>query len=379
MSWSIARANQLAAGLSLLFFGLGVSALIGKSYVGATIIGLPRFACRWPQSARGDFDVLVWLALPTALLLVVAAVPHALGPARCARSARIRRRPSPPVQPAGSCSTRRSSSAALLGGSPARTSVAGRRIDLGRGNDRGARLHRHRARDLRAMESVWAVAGALVFGGAEALQLQLQARGLDVSPFLMNMLPYLLTLLVLSSGAGDRPVRRACGARPALFSVWNSRPEAIARSPAMTRLRLLSRSPSVSLLARLARPAAAEKLAHRRRHLRRQRQRLRLQPGHERRPEAMKARPSPASSVLEAENVPETAEAERVMEGMIQQGAKLIFATSFGHQQFAFNLAKHASGRGLRACRRLDAGATISAISSARRRRPGTRWVWRRA
>jgi basic membrane protein A and related proteins len=44
--------------------------------------------------------------------------------------------------------------------------------------------------------------------------------------------------------------------------------------------------------------------------------------------------------VLEAENVPETAEAERIMEGMIQQGAKLIFATSFGHQESAFNLAK---------------------------------------
>ncbi len=28
------------------------------------------------------------------------------------------------------------------------------------------------------------------------------------------------------------------------------------------------------------------------------------------------------------------------MEGMIQQGAKPIFATSFGHQQFAFDLAK---------------------------------------
>lgn len=48
----------------------------------------------------------------------------------------------------------------------------------------------------------------------------------------------------------------------------------------------------------------------------------------------------PGVTLLEAENVPETAEAERVMEGMIQQGAKLIFATSFGHQQFAFNLAK---------------------------------------
>ena len=42
-----------------------------------------------------------------------------------------------------------------------------------------------------------AVAGALVFGGAEAFQLQMQARGLDVSPFLMNMLPYVLTLAVL--------------------------------------------------------------------------------------------------------------------------------------------------------------------------------------
>jgi basic membrane protein A and related proteins len=48
----------------------------------------------------------------------------------------------------------------------------------------------------------------------------------------------------------------------------------------------------------------------------------------------------PGVTVLEAENVAESAEAERVMEGMIQQGAKLIFATSFGHQQFAFNLAK---------------------------------------
>jgi basic membrane protein A and related proteins len=44
--------------------------------------------------------------------------------------------------------------------------------------------------------------------------------------------------------------------------------------------------------------------------------------------------------VLEAENVPETAESERVMSAMIAQGAKLIFATSFGHQEFAFSLAR---------------------------------------
>jgi basic membrane lipoprotein Med (substrate-binding protein (PBP1-ABC) superfamily) len=48
----------------------------------------------------------------------------------------------------------------------------------------------------------------------------------------------------------------------------------------------------------------------------------------------------PDVTLLEAENVPETAESTRVMEGMIQRGAKLIFATSFGHQQAAFDLAK---------------------------------------
>src|SRR5229473_2623781 len=45
-------------------------------------------------------------------------------------------------------------------------------------------------------------------------------------------------------------------------------------------------------------------------------------------------------TVLEAENVPETAEAQRVMAAMIAKGAKLIMATSFGHQEFAFNLAR---------------------------------------
>ena len=48
----------------------------------------------------------------------------------------------------------------------------------------------------------------------------------------------------------------------------------------------------------------------------------------------------PGVKLLEAENVPESAEAERVMEGMIQQGAKLIFPTSFGYQDSARRVAK---------------------------------------
>ena len=42
-----------------------------------------------------------------------------------------------------------------------------------------------------------AVAGALLFGGAISLELQIQALGVPVSPFLLDMLPYLLSLAVL--------------------------------------------------------------------------------------------------------------------------------------------------------------------------------------
>ena len=47
----------------------------------------------------------------------------------------------------------------------------------------------------------------------------------------------------------------------------------------------------------------------------------------------------PNVSVLTAENVPETDEAARVMEGMINQGAKIIFATSYGHLDAAAKVA----------------------------------------
>jgi basic membrane protein A len=47
----------------------------------------------------------------------------------------------------------------------------------------------------------------------------------------------------------------------------------------------------------------------------------------------------PDLDVLTAENVPETDEAARVMEGMIAKGAKIIFATSYGHLDAAMKVA----------------------------------------
>lgn len=48
----------------------------------------------------------------------------------------------------------------------------------------------------------------------------------------------------------------------------------------------------------------------------------------------------PDAEILQAENVPETAEAERVMENMISDGATIIFPTSFGHLEPALNVAR---------------------------------------
>ena len=48
----------------------------------------------------------------------------------------------------------------------------------------------------------------------------------------------------------------------------------------------------------------------------------------------------PDLEVITAENVPETDEAARVMEGMIDKGAKIIFATSYGHLDAALSVAE---------------------------------------
>jgi general nucleoside transport system permease protein len=61
-----------------------------------------------------------------------------------------------------------------------------------------------------------ATLGAFVFGGAVALQLQLQARGVDISPFLLNMLPYLFTLVILVIASRGR-AQRAPGEIRAVF------------------------------------------------------------------------------------------------------------------------------------------------------------------
>ncbi len=196
-------ANQLASGLALMFFGAGASALIGGPYVGRIIVGLPPLAVPWftelswaRGTTLGHYDLLVYLAVPVVLLV------HWL----------LHR-------------TRWGLSVRAIGEDPGVAYAAGKRLQLVRFQalflagvlTATGGAHLSVAMALSWTESMtggrgfiaialvifanwnprWLVAGAVLFGGVEALQLQLQARGTDVSPFLMNMTPYLLTLAVL--------------------------------------------------------------------------------------------------------------------------------------------------------------------------------------
>ena len=65
---------------------------------------------------------------------------------------------------------------------------------------------------------VRAALGAYLFGGVEALQFRSAEAGTKISPFFLNMLPYLFTIvvLVLATGDGAPPGGRARGAIPVL-------------------------------------------------------------------------------------------------------------------------------------------------------------------
>lgn len=195
------HANQLATGLSLMFFGIGMSALIGRPFFGALIEGLPRLTV--PGLAPGGtaarllgYDIMVLLAVPASLFTwwLVFRTRWGLGLRTVGEN--------PAAAFAAGLRPRRLQYQALifagalggLGGahmSVALTLTWAEGMTAGRGFIAIALVI------FAKWNPLWAIAGALLFGAAEGLQLQLQAVGADVSPFIMNMTPYLLTLAVL--------------------------------------------------------------------------------------------------------------------------------------------------------------------------------------
>ncbi len=196
------RTNQLASGLALWFLGAGMSTLIGLSFTGTHIEGLGEV--RLPGSdllpaawARViDQDVLVYLALPAAI-----AVTWLLWRTRWGLRVRAVGEDRLAAFAAGLHPDRLQFQALALAG--AFYGLGGAQLALAytRTWQEGMTTGRGFVAVVIVIFALWrplrAVLGALLFGGAVALGLQLQVRGLPVSPFLLDMLPYVLTLVVV--------------------------------------------------------------------------------------------------------------------------------------------------------------------------------------
>ncbi len=190
------NASQLATGLALMFFGLGVSALLGKPYVGQMAAALPKYPLLGPRSLLFRYDLLVYVAFLLAALawvflfrtrwgLQLRAVGENPAHAYAAGISPAR------VRLAAACVV---GFLAGLGGAQLALGVTqtwSEGMTAGRGFIAIALVIFSRWNPLRA------IVGAILFGGAVVLQLQLQARGIGISPFFLDMFPYVLTLFVL--------------------------------------------------------------------------------------------------------------------------------------------------------------------------------------
>lgn len=195
-------ANQLASGLTLGFLGIGLSALIGRPYVGKPVDGLPTWPLPWladlPVVGRVLFnhDLLIYAVVPLAFLLT-----WLLTQTRWGLSLRTVGEEKTVAYAAGLSPTRLQYQAVVIGGLFA--GLGGAHLSLGYTGvwneqmTNGSGFIAVALVIFAAWSPVRAIWGALLFGGATALQLQLQVSGAQVSPFLLGMLPYLLTLGVL--------------------------------------------------------------------------------------------------------------------------------------------------------------------------------------
>jgi ABC-type uncharacterized transport system permease subunit len=203
------KSNQLASGLALMFFGFGVSAWIGKPYVGGVIKGLPRYILpglsNLPRlyASLFKFDLLIYLAIPFTILVwwLLFRTRWGLGLRAVGENADT-------AFASGRNPWLIKYQALFIGGllaglGAAHLSIAytmnwSEYMTAGRGFIAVALVIFSKWHPLRA------IVGALLFSAAVAFQLLLQSSGIQISPFLLDTIPYILTILVLIAWGGTR-------------------------------------------------------------------------------------------------------------------------------------------------------------------------------
>jgi ABC-type uncharacterized transport system permease subunit len=204
MAWLVIvrGANQLASGFAVYFLGAGISMLIGARVIGSDVnglgqLGFPGLASLphpWGEIFRQD--LLVWLMVPVAFALA-----WLLLRTRWGLRVRAVGEDKQNAYAAGVRTSRVQVEAMLLAG--ALYGLAG--ADLTLSYTKTWQDWMTSGRGFIAIAIVilalWdprrAIAGALLFSVAMAVGIQLQAQGSGISPFVLDMLPYLVTIAVV--------------------------------------------------------------------------------------------------------------------------------------------------------------------------------------
>jgi general nucleoside transport system permease protein len=181
------RSNQVATGLALTMFGLGISALVGQAYTGKSVSAFPRFA---------GFDVFAILAVSLAI-----GVHIVLNQTRLGLILRAVGENHEAAHNLGYAVVRIRLAAIAFGGAMA--GLGGAYLSLVQTPFWAERMTAGRGWIALALVvfAAWRpgrlVAGAYLFGGISILQLHAQGLGLKVDALALSMLPYLATIVVL--------------------------------------------------------------------------------------------------------------------------------------------------------------------------------------
>lgn len=196
------KANQLATGLTLMFLGLGITAFFGRDFVSASIanglqaIPIPLLSEIPVIGGLFNQDILTYLSY-----LMGPALWFLLFKTRFGMMLRGTGENENVVYTYGINPKRMRYIGVVMGGvlaglGGAQLSIAYTKTWIeGMTNGRG--VIAVALVILATWQPLKAYIGAYIFGGAQALQLILQQQGYEVSPFLLLMLPYVLTLAAL--------------------------------------------------------------------------------------------------------------------------------------------------------------------------------------
>lgn len=218
--------NQVATGLALTLFGLGLSSLMGEAYTG---INPPLTPNLFPQALRDipvagpilfGHDLVIYLSI-----LLVAGVWYALRHTRMGLILRAVGESHDAAHALGYKVIRIRICAILFGGACA--GLGGAYLSLVRvpswteGMTAGAGWIALAIVVFASWKPWRALIGAYLFGGIAALQLRLQAAEINIPVMFLDMSPYLVTIIVLVIISSDRG-RAALNAPAALGKVFHA-------------------------------------------------------------------------------------------------------------------------------------------------------------